>query len=139
MAVAPAERGLKRICMNCGTRFYDMNKRPIICPSCAMEYNPEAKVKTRRSKVDIAAEEDAKVKSKLAAETTSEDMADENDDDIISLDDAKDLEDEDGDDDDLVIDLDADTLDDDLDEGLDDDDDDLDDPDLKVNLDKDDD
>ena len=50
-------RGFKRICMNCGTRFYDMNKRPIVCPSCDSEFNNEMKLKGRKSRVSAAQEE----------------------------------------------------------------------------------
>lgn len=49
-ALAIDPRGLKRICTNCGTRFYDMNKRPITCPSCSTEFTGEIKVRTRRSR-----------------------------------------------------------------------------------------
>ena len=38
-------RGLKRICLECGGRFYDLNKRPITCPSCDTEFTGEIKVK----------------------------------------------------------------------------------------------
>lgn len=43
--------GLKRICINCGARFYDMNKRPILCPSCKIEFTIENKLKSRRGKI----------------------------------------------------------------------------------------
>ncbi|MES2728790.1 MAG: TIGR02300 family protein [Pseudomonadota bacterium] len=49
-ALALDPRGLKRICTNCGTRFYDFNKRPIDCPVCSTEFTGEIKVKTRRSR-----------------------------------------------------------------------------------------
>lgn len=49
-ALALDPRGLKRICTNCGTRFYDFNKRPILCPACNTEFTGEIKVKTRRSR-----------------------------------------------------------------------------------------
>jgi uncharacterized protein (TIGR02300 family) len=32
--VAKPKLGTKRICPNCGTRYYDLNKDPIICPKC---------------------------------------------------------------------------------------------------------
>lgn len=32
--MSKAERGTKRVCPNCGARFYDLNKDPAICPSC---------------------------------------------------------------------------------------------------------
>ena len=43
MAAVADARGLKRICAGCGIRFYDMNKRPIICPSCGTEFTGEIK------------------------------------------------------------------------------------------------
>jgi uncharacterized protein (TIGR02300 family) len=37
--VAKPELGTKRLCTNCSTKFYDLNKDPIVCPKChtAME------------------------------------------------------------------------------------------------------
>lgn len=32
--VAKAELGTKRLCANCGAKFYDLNKDPIHCPKC---------------------------------------------------------------------------------------------------------
>lgn len=43
MAVDPAvkvARGTKRTCLACETRFYDLARSPIICPSCATELVP---------------------------------------------------------------------------------------------------
>jgi uncharacterized protein (TIGR02300 family) len=39
-----AERGTKRTCQNpeCGSRFYDLNRDPIVCPICQTAYRPEA-------------------------------------------------------------------------------------------------
>ena len=34
MAVAKPELGIKRLCANCGAKFYDLGKTPIICPKC---------------------------------------------------------------------------------------------------------
>lgn len=35
-----AERGTKRTCQNtaCGSRFYDLNRDPIVCPMCSTVY-----------------------------------------------------------------------------------------------------
>ncbi len=35
-----ADRGTKRTCQNpeCGSRFYDLNRDPIVCPICSTEY-----------------------------------------------------------------------------------------------------
>lgn len=83
-------RGLKRICMECGTRFYDMNNRPIICPSCGAEFTGEVKVKTRRGRAAAVEEAAGQVEEKTAAEATSEDDEEEEeagDAEIVSLDD----------------------------------------------------
>jgi uncharacterized protein (TIGR02300 family) len=32
--VAKPELGTKRLCSNCSTKFYDLNKSPIVCPKC---------------------------------------------------------------------------------------------------------
>jgi uncharacterized protein (TIGR02300 family) len=32
--VTKAELGTKRVCPNCGTKYYDLHKRPILCPKC---------------------------------------------------------------------------------------------------------
>jgi uncharacterized protein (TIGR02300 family) len=32
--VAKVELGAKRQCQNCGAKFFDLNKDPIICPKC---------------------------------------------------------------------------------------------------------
>jgi len=32
--VAKPELGIKRQCANCGAKFYDLGKSPIICPKC---------------------------------------------------------------------------------------------------------
>ncbi len=42
--------GIKRICLSCGTRFYDLNKSPIICPSCGEVFDPEY-LQKKKSKI----------------------------------------------------------------------------------------
>ncbi len=44
------EWGLKRICPNCGTRYYDFSKDPPSCPACGTVYDPEALLKSRRAR-----------------------------------------------------------------------------------------
>jgi uncharacterized protein (TIGR02300 family) len=36
--VAKPELGTKRLCANCGAKFYDLNKDPIHCPKCDTVY-----------------------------------------------------------------------------------------------------
>ena len=33
-----AELGTKRLCPNCGARYYDLNRAPILCPRCGTEF-----------------------------------------------------------------------------------------------------
>lgn len=33
-----AARGTKRVCQNCGSKFYDLNRDPITCPICHTVY-----------------------------------------------------------------------------------------------------
>ena len=69
--MAKPEWGAKRICHNCGTRYYDMRRDPIVCPSCGAEFDPEAFLKSRRSRV-VATEEPARPK-KAKPEVVEED------------------------------------------------------------------
>ena len=74
-----AELGIKRLCPNCGARYYDLNRDPILCPRCGTEF--EAVVTRVRpqtaapkaTKVEVEDEaEDA-----VAAELVSLEEADE--------------------------------------------------------------
>ncbi len=99
MSAALDARGMKRICTGCGTRFYDMKKRPIICPGCKVEFTGEIKVKTRRGRAAAVVED--KVNDKAAANDTTEEI--ETDADTVSLEDVKDMEDGDADDEDMDL------------------------------------
>lgn len=129
MATATDKRGLKRVCVECGTRFYDFHKRPILCPHCETEFTTESKVKSRRGRNTVANDDAGQVKKKTEADTDKKDenQNDDNDEDTVSLDDVDDGNDDS--DDDENIDLgedDLDNIDDDdmpdLDDDLDDDD-----------------
>ncbi|MGH1399458.1 MAG: TIGR02300 family protein [Alphaproteobacteria bacterium] len=116
MSASADPRGLKRICNGCGARFYDLNKRPIICPSCGAEFTGEIEVKNRRGR---AAAAEGQVEEKTAKEAVEEEGEIEAV-DAVSLDD---VEEKDGDEEDEVAgDLDLDSLEggDDLDEDGDD-------------------
>ena len=36
-----AARGTKRQCLSCGSKFYDLNRDPIICPICGATFHTE--------------------------------------------------------------------------------------------------
>lgn len=92
MSAVADVRGLKRICGDCGVRFYDLNKRPIICPSCGTEFDGEVKVKSRRGR-SAAVPEDTAMKpaeaEALKAKAADDDELEEEDEgaEIVSLDD----------------------------------------------------
>jgi uncharacterized protein (TIGR02300 family) len=70
--VSNPEWGMKRICPNCGTRYYDFLKTPPACPVCATVYDPEALLKSRRSKA-LPPDEPVK-KKKIAAAAVLDDL-----------------------------------------------------------------
>jgi len=40
-----AARGTKRVCQNCGSKFYDLSRDPITCPICQAIYQQEGRQK----------------------------------------------------------------------------------------------
>ena len=48
--MAKPEWGAKHICHSCGTRYYDLQRSPIICPKCNTQFDPEAFLKSRRTR-----------------------------------------------------------------------------------------
>ena len=42
--------GIKRLCLSCGKRFYDLERNPIHCPSCGTKFEIHPSVRTRRQR-----------------------------------------------------------------------------------------
>lgn len=95
-ALSKPDWGTKRICHNCGTRYYDLNKDPIVCPKCSAEFDPEAFLKSRRTRSAMVEEIPAKQKAaKPKKEAAKADEAEEADEEVaVEAEDAEDLEDE---------------------------------------------
>ena len=36
--MSKVEWGKKVVCSNCETKFYDLNRKPAVCPNCGTEY-----------------------------------------------------------------------------------------------------
>ncbi len=53
------ELGTKRVCVSCGTRFYDLTKNPAVCPKCGTE-QPVEQPRLRRSGGNVAEEKRVK-------------------------------------------------------------------------------
>src|SRR5215470_15672418 len=69
--VAKPELGTKRLCANCGAKFYDLSKDPIICPKCqtVMELAP---VVAPRVRPDAPAVAPAAAEEEVVAPETAE-------------------------------------------------------------------
>ncbi len=95
------EWGTKRMCPSCGTRFYDMKRSPVDCPSCEAIVPTETIVRSRKSApaapkvvvppvVEKKTEDDAE--GELIADANVElDEDDDNDDDESLIEDTSDL------------------------------------------------
>ncbi|WP_292903150.1 TIGR02300 family protein [Niveispirillum sp.] len=120
IAVAKPEWGIKRICPNCGGRYYDMKKDPPTCPSCGTVFDPEALLKSRRAR-PLPVEDTKKVvapRDEEALDTEVEEGLDEVAEDIVDDDvdvadelEADEVDDGVGEDEDVLLE-DADELDD---------------------------
>ncbi len=91
--MAKPELGTKRVCVSCGTRFYDLMKVPAVCIKCGTE-QPIEQPKPRRTGGNVTEDkrpkkpapglEDAEVEVEAADDEAEEDV----------LEDASDLEDD---------------------------------------------
>ncbi len=84
LTLVKADLGIKRVCPNCTTRFYDLQKRPIECPKCEFSFEPESLYKQRRprvaepvAQVQPAAEDDEENEDAENEDTEAEDEAEE--------------------------------------------------------------
>lgn len=73
--VAKPKLGTKRICPNCGTRYYDLEKDPIICPKCGTRFEPPTR--GRAAPVAVVEEEVEEVVVAPEAEFVTLEAADE--------------------------------------------------------------
>ena len=79
--MASPELGAKQICPSCQSKFYDLGKRPAVCPKCGTQFDPEEALKSRRVRARSAApdyEDAEEVVAKPVVESDGfEDEADE--------------------------------------------------------------
>jgi uncharacterized protein (TIGR02300 family) len=90
------ELGIKRLCVSCGARFYDLSKQPAVCPKCGTEQPAEQPRPRRSGGGNVAAEEKRRAKvipvpGLEEADVEVEPAADEEEEDV--LEDTADLED----------------------------------------------
>lgn len=53
-----AARGTKRVCQNCGAKFYDLNRTPPVCPICQSTFQLEQRAKAAPGNAQDEDEED---------------------------------------------------------------------------------
>jgi uncharacterized protein (TIGR02300 family) len=80
--LANPELGAKQICPNCQTKFYDLGRRPAVCPKCGTAFDPEEAVKSRRVRAravtpDYDADDEAEKKAREKAAAAEEGFEDE--------------------------------------------------------------
>ena len=86
--MAKPEWGIKRICPNCGARYYDLRKDPPVCPSCGTTFDPEALLKSRRARP--APVDDAPPKKVPAGVDEDEAEVEREDEDVADLEEVED-------------------------------------------------
>ena len=123
--MAKADLGTKRACLACGMRFYDFSRSPIICPGCGAEFDPENIIKSRKGRPVVklptrensnAIDDNRREDDNNTDELVAGDV-DDNDDDDIDFDEEEDvdvdddgpgiIQDDIGDDDELLPNLDT--------------------------------
>lgn len=97
--MAKPELGIKRTCLSCSAKFYDLNKEDILCPSCGAEFDPESAMKLKRGRT-APANDDKPAKETKKKETATDEDSDDldvdlDDDDEDVLEDTSDLDDDD--------------------------------------------
>ncbi len=85
--MAKPEWGKKRICSACNTKYYDLNKSPIICPSCGTEFDPDIYLKSRKGKSLSSKVVSENNQNMSGDETNLEDIEIDTDDEVVTDDD----------------------------------------------------
>jgi uncharacterized protein (TIGR02300 family) len=77
-SVAKPDLGIKRLCANCGAKFYDLGKTPIVCPKCDTVFEPVVSSRARADSARAAAKApaEAEVPEKEDAELVPLEEAD---------------------------------------------------------------
>ena len=92
------EFGKKVICNNCEAKFYDLNRKPVICPHCGTEYvDPSNETISTTAKQVFIDDVDTVADDNLVGSNATESIADEADidmqdgidEDTISLEDTE--------------------------------------------------
>jgi uncharacterized protein (TIGR02300 family) len=84
--VAKPELGAKRQCQNCGAKFFDLNKDPIVCPKCGTVFQGAARARAAAKEeeedadlstpagIDVVSLDEVEAGEEKAVETAVEDI-----------------------------------------------------------------
>ena len=71
--MAKADLGDKQVCPSCGAKFYDLGKRPAICPKCQTAFDPQDEaIRLKRVRGRPASYDDDEAKAEENEEETAE-------------------------------------------------------------------
>lgn len=94
--MAKPELGNKHQCQHCGTKFFDLNKTPVVCPKCGTVQQLAATTRMVRA----SAPDDDEMENETGAELVSLDEAEATEENIdVGGDEDVEIEDDTGDDD----------------------------------------
>ncbi len=93
--MAKPELGAKHQCQNCATKFFDLNRDPILCPKCGAVFVPLPVARTpARASAAVAARDEGEVEQETAGvEIVSLDEAEAEEKPEPAADDADEIED----------------------------------------------
>ena len=84
--------GEKQTCPQCGAKFYDLTRRPAVCPKCSLSFDPGDEVvrakrakATRANAYNPATEDDDDTADAEAATTTDDDEEAEADAELVEV------------------------------------------------------
>lgn len=83
--MANPDLGEKRVCSDCGAKFFDLKKRPVVCPKCGFSYDPDS-VPKRPARKAAPTPKPEEAKDKDGDEDADENVETESDEDSLSSD-----------------------------------------------------
>lgn len=88
--MAKPDLGAKRLCPHCGTKYYDLNRNPILCPRCGAPFDPHVTAKAKPAAVVADEDEDLEEEGGLTPEFVPlEEAEDADGDDVPDIEDAE--------------------------------------------------
>ena len=88
------EWGVKRLCPNCSTRFYDLQKDPMTCPLCGHHFDLESLLNPK-SRASITKKDESAPEADVSDDIDDTDVLDDEDTDVDLGDDLLEEEDDD--------------------------------------------